>query len=532
MESVVGLETRDGTIAVSRAELILALQHDCVIFLSFYLQEELTLEVPQLHIDVWDTFLTLVQQANELSVKTIAFELRKLLAIPREHAKSTLAKLAAILILKYSPLSFLLYVSKTNSIAKNACRDIMMWLYSRQEQDLFGQMPPAIKSSETESLWILDIRVQLLPSQPVFTKRIIIKALGADQQVRGLLVMNRRPQLMIIDDIEDLDNTANESNQKALDEWFMGSLLKSKDSLRCIIIFIGNMIRDTTLLARLSKDPEWNPTVFGCLVRDQHGNLRALWEGKHTVESLLADYRRYRQLGTGHVWEAEMMNLTRDEIIKTDMKGLMRIPLPNPDQLECGGLTIDPAFGKNAWNDDSAIAVHARVRNLGIPAVIETRHGKFREEEIFDEAWSLSLKWGIRTWFIESDAAQKLLIPFFTLLMANRQINTAAIQMIPVTSGKSSKASRINGWRSAVGDSSYAIAETEEVLIDRISEYTPESSDHDDLCDAAAYGTVIWAQHGVTIESNGISSPAMMLRSVATDDDSDYDKDPALRSPF
>lgn len=494
-------------VELSRSELIAAMRHDCVSFFGFYLGEELTLEVPDLHIDVWDELLHMVDQANQPG---IIGSLRKLFAVPREHAKSTVAKLAVILILKYTPLAFVLYVSKTNGIAKNAIRDILMWLASDQERELHGPISQ-IKSSETESLWIFDISIRESADRPPRIKRVIFKALGAEQQIRGMLIMNRRPEIIIIDDIEDLDNTTPEQQPK-LDEWFMGSLLKAFSSYSNIVIFIGNMIRKTTLLARLSRDPSWNPTVYGCLVKDREtGELKSLWPGKWSVEHHLSEYANYRRLGVGHVWEAEMMNLTQDDIFQISFQNAVRVPAPLPDQLECGALVLDPAFGEMAWHDDSAITVHVRIKGKTLPLVADSWKGKVTEEQMFDKMLEFSYKWGITTWAIETEAAQKLLIPLFELYMATRKIRRDVFVLLPIGTGKKAKPSRILAFKTSVAGGSYAIAEEHSHIIELLETYTPDSKAKDDLLDSCAHGLTLWQHYNEVVKQRGIQQIALTI---------------------
>lgn len=492
-------------VELSRDDLLLALRHDCVAFLGFYIGDSLTLDVPQLHIDIWDQLLEMVDQCNQPG--TIQ-SLRKLFAVPREHAKSTLAKLAVILFIKYTKLRFVLYVSKTNSIAKNAIRDIAMWLSSAQERDLFGPIG-VIKSSETESLWIYNVATRFTSAGGPIYKKIIFKALGADQQVRGLLIDNLRPQIIVIDDIEDLDNTTSDQQPK-LDEWFLGSLLKSFAKSN-IVLYIGNMIRKTTLLARLARSPEWNPTVYGSLVHDSEtGELRPLWPGRWTVEALLKEYKEYRRLGRGYVWEAEMMNLTQDEILQGNLDNAIRLPQPTADQLEAGFITVDPAFGKESYNDDTGLTVHARIRGVGIPCVIESVAGRWTEDQIFDQLLELSYKWGISTWCIEAEAAQRILIPYFQLLLQSRGMNLNLFVMIPMYSGGVNKGARILTFRNSVASANYGVCESEEILLDRLMEYSPDSKKHDDRCDSAAYGPIAWQYHNSTIEAQGVKQVALL----------------------
>lgn len=502
-------ESRHDSVSVdiNRAELLMAIRHDCVTFFAFYLQEELTMSVPDFHVEIWDELLVLIEELNRPG---LIGRLQKLFAVPREHAKSTIAKLATILFLKYTPLKFCLYTSKTVGHAKNAIRDILIWLSSSQETQLYGPLI-TVKSSETEALWI--VKVALRPggiSQPPTYKTVIFKALGADTQVRGLLILNVRPDFIVVDDIEDNDNTTPDLQPK-LDEWFFGPFLKAF-ARRAFVLFIGNMIRKTTILARLAKDPEWHPTVFGCLVKDKTtGTLRPLWLGRHTVASLLKEYTSYRNMGVGHLWEAEMMNLTQDEIFTDKMDTVIRLMTPSPESLTSGFLALDPAFGKNTWNDDAAITAHARIAGSQIPTLIDSWVGKGNEEFLFDKLLEFSYKWGISTWLIESVAAQKLLMSIFKLLMQNRLMNTELILILPVSTGGEAKSSRIIAQRNAFNSGSYGLVDSQEHVLDRFRTYDPNVKKPDDLVDSAAYGIIGWQMYNEQIISKGICNVPLLI---------------------
>jgi len=493
---------------IDRKDLLLALRVDCVTFFAFYCAEDLTLEVPDLHLEVWEELLAAVESINKRQTNRL---IHKLFAIPRGFAKSTIAKLAMILFIKYSYMRFYLYVSKTNAHAKNAIRDIMTWLLSTNEQNLFGKAV-VVKQSETESLWIMDVPIWTSPDSKPYVKRVIFKALGADQQVRGLNIFNMRPQMIVVDDIEDIDNTTPELQPK-LDTWFMGSLYKAF-ATEAFVMFIGNMIRETSLLARLSKDPEWAPTVYGALIY-RNGQIVSLWEEKFPAKILIAEYAKYRKLGLGHVWEAEMMNLTQDQILAKDLQNVVRPAMPNPEDLTAGALVLDPAYGDTAQHDDSAITVHARVRGIPIPAVIDSVVGRMSHEAILDELLRLSYYWGITTWIIESEAGQRLFIPLFQLLLKERKIPDGFFLILPIGSGGKKKASRIIAFRNIVTSGSYAICDSQQDLVDELAAYTSETK-HEDLPDSASYGTVIWQYFDAVIESQGIQQVALTLHRFQT----------------
>lgn len=504
-------------VKVNKLDLLKAIRYECETFFAFYIGDKLTLEVPDLHIDVWDDLLHYVEQINQGGVTK---SLRKLFAIPREHAKSTIAKLAVILLLKFTPFQFVLYASKTNGHAKNAIRDILFWLNSENEKSLFGPMITE-KSSETESLWITKIVIRDIHTGEPRWKRCIFKALGARQQIRGLLIDSLRPQIVVVDDIEDRDNTTVEL-QPQLDEWFMGSFLKSFASFH-FVLFIGNMIRETTLLARLSKESSWNPTVFGSLVLDKNtSEIRALWVGKNTVEGLLEEYRENRRIGTGHVWEAEMMNLTQDAILGESLGDIVRPVVPDPEDVTEGFLCLDPALTDEKTGeqrDESAITVHVRITGFNIPVIIDSVTARVGETELCRMMLDMSFRWGISTWVIESVAAQKLFIPLFKLLLKEEGINSDRFLMLPITGGKANKPSRIVAFRNTVKQHSYAIAESQDTLVDRLRGYSPVTAKHDDLEDSAALGSLAWATYGDVITVNGITRMPhqVWLAGVATE---------------
>lgn len=487
---------------MDREQLLKLIRYDCVTFLGFYLGEELEMEVPAFHQELWEEILELLEQIN--SPEHVTGILHKLIAVPREHAKTTLTKLAVLLMLRYSKLSFCAYTSNTFGVALSAIRDIKDYFMSEQDTALYG-VTKSTKSSESEGLYILQVPV---PGQPKL-KTVILKSFGQGTQLRGTLLAGRRPDILIFDDIESKETAESPVQQAKLDAWCLGTALKAM-ARRGVCIFIGNMIADTTLLARLSKEESWRPTVLGALVK-AGDSVVPLWPGRWSLEDLLTDYSFYRRIGQGHTWEAELMNLTSGEVFGESLEDAVRPVKPMPEELVAGFLCLDPAFGKNAWNDESAITVHGLVRGASIPAVLESATGRWSEEEVFDELMAMSFRWGISTWVIEAQAAQRLLIPLFRLLMTQRKISSEAFLLLGVLAGKESKASRILAFRSAVAAGSYGIVESEQDLVEKLEGYSPLAKDHDDLCDSAAYGTVIWELHGDTVEAKGIINVAGLL---------------------
>jgi hypothetical protein len=464
-------------------EIIAALRVDPEIFIEFFLNEQLDMPVPAFHGEIWGL---LTDQQKE----------RILLAIPRDHAKTTLAKLAAVWYFLFTPHRFCVYLSNTNAIAKGACKDIIGFLKCANFVSVFGEVK-WVKESENESLWIFDMT---LPGGRV--KRCILRAIGQGQQMRGINIDNQRPDIAIVDDVEDNDNTGSETLQKNLDKWIFGPFLKAL-ARKKKIIWLGNMLSKTSLLARLSRMPRWNPVVFGALVKSVlTGKLEPLWPGKWTVESLKEDFKEYKDNGLIETWMCEMMNMPGHGENGFTLDQINYRPQPTPDDVLCAWITVDPAFGLKKHNDETAIAVHAILRSGGCPITVSIYHGRIDEHDMFMEVLRLAEYWNAWTWGIESVAAQKVLVTLFELLLAARQLKGRAL-MIPLRAGSGDpKLGRIKSFISLMAKKEWALHEDDMDATTQIVEFDFRKKEQpDDIIDACAYGPTMMQEYLPVIQA-------------------------------
>jgi len=478
----------------SRAEIIKRLEEDGEFFIDFFLHSELTSPVPFFHYgEIWPLLTNTAMQ-------------RVLLAIPRDHAKTTLSKLAVVWYFLFTNHRFCVYLSNTNSIAKNACKDIVAYLRSSNFEALYGKVH-WIKESETDSLWHFEI-----PMPDGRIKRCILRAVGAGQQMRGINIDNQRPDIAVVDDVEDNENTDSELLQKKLDKWIFGPFIKAL-ARRKKIIWLGNMLQKTSLLARLAMRPNWNPVVFGCMIKDSvTGLLKPLWPERWPMDELIEDFQEYKDLGLVESWMCEMMNMPGHGVDGFTSEQVNFQPIPGADEVLATWLVLDPAFGENATNDDSSWTVHVLPKD-GPPMVVEHWTGKCNEHELFEHGFRLAQKWQAWVWGIESVAAQRVLIPFFRLLLAGKLLNHQA-ELVPLMAGAGdSKVSRIRAWVALMAKGEYAIYEGAVEIVTQMLDYSmKKKSNKDDLIDSCAYGPQMLLQYeGLLIASykgNGFETRA------------------------
>jgi hypothetical protein len=489
-------------VAADLKELRHRLKVDGEFFIDFFLGDQLDLPVPELHKDVWER----IKQAAE----------RILLAIPRDHAKTTLSKLSVVWHWLFTKHRFTVYLSNTNTIAKGACKDIVEYLKHPNFVATFGKVK-IIKESEGESLWIYD-----LPMPGGKWKRIILRAIGQGQQMRGINIDNQRPDFAVVDDVEDNENTESPPLQKKLDKWIFGPFIKAL-ARKKKIVWLGNMLQKTSLLARLSRNPKWNPVVYGCLVKDaQTGQLKPLWPGKWTLEALQEDFKEYKDLGLIETWMCEMMNMPGHGENGFTQENLNYQAVPTPDAIKAAWITIDPAFGTNEHNDESSIAVHV-IPEDGVPMTVAVSHGHFDEVRLFNEAFSLAQYWGAWVWGIEAVAAQRVLIPLFNIFLAQKMMNHH-VELLPLMAGRGDpKAGRIRAFAGLMSNNEWAIPDSDVDITTQMLAYSFKVKDQrDDIIDSCAYGpmmmetylAIIMAGFNQQLESFGSARFGMEVASV------------------
>lgn len=458
---------------VDLAEVRALLRTDAEFFIEFFLAEQLDMPVPEFHKEIW-------------SLLTDTEKERVLLAIPRDHAKTTLAKLVVIWYWLFTNHRFCAYLSNTAPIAKGACRDIIAFITENQNFiGVFGK-PKIIKQSENEGLWLFELHV---PGRGI--KKCALRALGQGQQMRGINIDNQRPDIAVVDDVEDNENTESENQQKKLDRWMFGPFLKAL-ARRKKILWLGNMLTKTSLLARLSRAPKWNPVVFGSIVKDtESGSFRPLWPEKWTMPDLIDDFKEYRDNGLIETWMCEMMNMPGhgENGFRPDQINYQ--PIPAPDEIKHAWITIDPAFGLGSENDDTCIAVHGIPEN-GIPMTLGEVHGKMDEVTMFNEALALALYWKAFVWGVEAVAAQKVLISLFNVLMAGRMM-MGRIELIPLMAGRGDpKISRIKSFVALMANGEWAIPDHDIAITNQLMEFDFRKKDQsDDIIDSCAYGPMM-----------------------------------------
>jgi hypothetical protein len=440
-----------------------ALRTDPEFFINFFLGDEIRSGVPEFHKIVFGHMTSLDPQFKRFAC-----------AVPRDHAKTTLAKLSAVWYLLFSPYRFIVYLSNTAPIAIEACKDIIGFIESENFRAVFGDAEYVTKQ---EGTGLYKFRIG--------DKLCILRALGAGQQVRGINIDNQRPELAIVDDLEDSENIATPHLLKKLRRWFYGTFRKALDKFNHKIIQIGNLVQADCILNSNLESDYWASMRLGALLE----NSKPLWPEAWSIEKLREDFVEYLHAGQIHTWFAEMMNIPLPEgkgLITPEEIGY--IPGVLTGQHRHAFITVDPAVTKETWGDKTAIVAHVFMEDAQAWTIGEYVHERGMDPlEIIRQAIQMAIRWGAPVIGVEGVAYQKALVFFFRYFLI--EYNVLDLEVVELMPSNASKTTRLATWAGYLRNRTYYLPEGDIEITEQLLRYDPAKTNNaDDLIDACAYG--------------------------------------------
>ena len=242
---------------------------------------------------------------------------------------------------------------------------------------------------------------------------IKIEAIGSGKKIRGRKHRNWRPDLIILDDVENDENVRTPEQRSKLKNWFDKAVSKSGDDYTDIV-YIGTLLHYDSLLAKTLTNPAYRSIKYKAVIQfSQADDLWQQWESIFTDLSnddreadALAFFQAHKAAmleGTQVLWEeklsyydlmvmrvsegeASFNSEEQNEPINPDDCLFMEewFDYYNEAEVNFGDPAfdffgfIDPSLGKTKRSDFSAIVTLAKHKGSGymyvVDADIERRH--------------------------------------------------------------------------------------------------------------------------------------------------------------
>lgn len=202
----------------------------------------------------------------------LASDLTRLgIAAPRGHAKSTITSFFYI-------LHAALYGHKKNIVIVSSSEDMAVRFLRRIKAELeFNNRLLAMFGPQRTEKWS--------ETEIVLQNSVTIHAKGRGAQLRGLISGSRRPDLIVLDDIEDEELVRSEIRRADLEAWFNGTVIPTLAPKIGQLVFIGTILHQDSLLNNvLTNYKEFTTKKYSALLPDD----TPLWPERFTQDSLLA----------------------------------------------------------------------------------------------------------------------------------------------------------------------------------------------------------------------------------------------------
>lgn len=261
----------------------------------------------------------------------------------RDGAKTSLLRVFTAQRISYGISRLIMYVSISQPHAMMSLR----WLkrqvmYNRRWADTF-QLEPGGKWTDE---W-LEVR------HKVTGELITVLAMGITGQIRGFNPDDYRPDLIIIDDVLNEENTKTPEQRKKIDDLLFGALLNSlapaSEAPFAKAVFLQTPLHREDAIEKCLRDPAWNGRRFGIL--DENGKSR--WPARWPLETILREKEAHIRRGQYRLWmrekECEIVSGTEKAIDVSKLKywevlpeGMVKV------------IAIDPASSSEETADDQA----------------------------------------------------------------------------------------------------------------------------------------------------------------------------------
>lgn len=249
---------------------------------QFFFPKAIRQEGAKFHSDMWQYLLSRERHVGFM--------------IARGHAKTTLTRVYLSYVVAYGISRTIIVVGKSQDAAVRTVE----WLqraveFNRPWADAFGLRKGTKWTGSEIDIWHGTDEVPI---------RII--ALGITGSVRGVNVDDYRPDLIIVDDPCDEENTATEEQRKKTSDLFFGALDNSlaprSEAPIAKMVLLQTVLNKDDLISRTVRDPSWKTLTYSCF----DANGESSWPARWTTDELNAQKQAYIDRGDLSIWLREM----------------------------------------------------------------------------------------------------------------------------------------------------------------------------------------------------------------------------------
>ena len=188
--------------------------------------------------------------------------------------------------------------------------------------------------------------------------RVRMEAYGKGSSIRGLLWGDKRPDIIIIDDPQDVEDSLSDTIQTNDYDWFLSDAYFLGKRTR--IFMIGNNLGEKCLIEQVINNKDL--LKFNALrIPVMNENGESNWAERFPVEEILEEKEAWRALGKLDIWEREKMCIAISPERQTFKKEYFMYYAPTELKLEDCSIytTVDLAISQKESADYTVVCTVA-----------------------------------------------------------------------------------------------------------------------------------------------------------------------------
>lgn len=402
----------------------------------------------------------------------------------RDGAKTSLLRVYTSQRIAYALSRTIQFVSISQAHSKFSLR----WLRRQVEYNTRWARTFGLERGDKWTDEWMEIKCQLAeePEAPGTPVVITVLAMGITGQIRGFNPDDFRPDLQIIDDILDEENTATEEQRNKIESLLFGALLNSlapaSEKPLAKAVFLQTPLVKNDAIDKCVADPAWNGLTFG--VFDEKGESR--WPQRYPTATLLAEKEAATRRSQYRIWmrEKECTIVAGEDKALDTTKWKMYDLLPEDLDVV---ISLDPASSERKTADEFAIAGVA-CKGLDFYVLDYSTAQAVMPDKAANDTFNLALLYRPRKFVVESNAYQRIMAWYLEQEMTKRRM-FYPVERLEVRTKNADRIMQTIPGLAAFGH--FHIRPTHTKLIQQADDYDPSNKDaKDDLLTAIANGII------------------------------------------
>lgn len=366
----------------------------------------------------------------------------------------------------------------------------------------------------------------------VTANNIKIEGFGTGKKIRGRRHGPWRPDLVILDDVENDENVESPKQRDKLEKWISKAVLKLGPTDGTMdVLYAGTVLLFDAVIVRFSKKPGWKVSRYQAILNwpdrmdlweeweelylNDEDAAEAFWQSQKAemykgaainwpeMHSLI--FLMTERAGDHDSFESEYQNNPVEG--DSAFRDITFWVVTRPAMIYFGA--IDPSLGrKNAGRDPSAILIGGFVPGEETMDVVEASIRKRLPDIIIEDALAMQREYQCQLWFVESVQFQEFLRTEAMKRAAKAGLAMPCMPVTPITD----KALRIERLQPPIKTGLIRLHNSQTTLLDQLRQW-PRAA-HDDGPDclemlhtgALPHVAAAHSSGGLTVSTKGARS--------------------------